>query len=160
MYSLNVPVPGEVSKLARGLASECLTATPRDRHTLVAKRLGDGDPASLGRDVRQALAGLDPFTVEISGVGVFRNPPTGRGPVAYLRVESPTLERLHAVLCDRFSPVDGIEGDDYIPHITVARGGDADRVAGSDVSAEWTVDSLVVWAADYGEPVERVSLPA
>lgn len=160
MYSLNVPVPGEVSKLARGLASECLTATTRDRHTLVVKRLGDDDPSSLGRDVRQALAGLDPFTVEVSGVGVFRNPPTGRGPVAYLRVESPTLERLHAVLCDRFSPVDGIEGDDYIPHVTVARGGDADRVAGSEVSTEWTVDSLVVWAADYGEPVERVSLPA
>jgi 2'-5' RNA ligase len=160
VYSLNVPVPGEVSKLARGLASECLTATTRDRHTLVVKRLGDDDPSSLGRDVRQALAGLDPFTVEVSGVGVFRNPPTGRGPVAYLRVESPTLERLHAVLCDRFSPVDGIEGDDYIPHVTVARGGDADRVAGSEVSTEWTVDSLVVWAADYGEPVERVSLPA
>jgi 2'-5' RNA ligase len=160
VYSLNVPVPGEVSKLARGLASECLTATPRDRHTLVAKRLGDEDPSSLGRDVRQALAGLDPFTVETSGVSVFRNPPTGRGPVAYLWVESPQLERLHAVLCDCFDPIEGIEGDDYIPHVTVARGGDADRVAGSQVSVEWTVDSLVVWAADYGEPVERVSLPA
>lgn len=159
MYSLNVPVPADVSKLARGLAANCLTATPRDRHTLVAKRLGDGGPSSLGRDVRRSLAGLDPFTARVTGVDVFRNPPTGRAPVAYLRVEAPQLERLHAVLCDRFDPIEGIEGDDYVPHITVARGGDADRLAGSEVSTEWTVDSLVIWAADYGEVAERISLP-
>lgn len=159
MYSLNVPVPSEVSKLARGLAAECLTATPRDRHTLVAKRLDDRSPSALAGEVRRAITGLEPFSAHISGIDVFREPPTGRGPVAYLRVDAPELERLHTVLCDRFDAIGDIEGEAYVPHVTIARGGDADRLAGREVSAEWTVDSLLIWAADYGEPTERLSLP-
>lgn len=159
MYSLNVPVPEDVSRLARGLAADLLEATPRDRHTLVLKRLGDDDPRELARRVREAAAGTQPFEARVTGVDAFVEPTTGRGPVAYLRVESPPLVRLHRRLCDRFGTVADLEGDAYVPHVTIARGGDADSLVGRDVDVAWTVDSLVVWAADYGEPTERLSLP-
>jgi 2'-5' RNA ligase len=160
VYSCNAPVPADVSRLARGLASDCFDATPRDRHTLVVKRLGDGAPASLARRIRRELAGVGPFDARTDGVGVFRSPPVGRGPVAYLRIESPGLLECHRRLCTAFDPIDGIEGDDYVPHVTIARGGDADRLAGREFDdVTWTVESLWAWAAEYGEAVERISLP-
>lgn len=159
-YSCNVPVPSSVSRLARGLAAELREATPRDRHTLVAKRFEDDDPRALARGVREAIAGTPPFAARVTGVETFDDPPTGAAPVAYLAVESPGLRRLHEALCARFDPVDGIEGDDYDPHVTVARGGDAARLAGREVDLEWTVDAVFVWSAGYGEAVERISLPA
>ena len=160
-YSCNAPVPTEVSRLARGLASESFEAAPRDRHTLVVKRLGlDGDPGTLSRRVREAIAGTPPFAARVTGVDVFRDPPMGTAPVAYLAVESPGLLRVHEQLCEEFEPIDGLEGDDYVPHVTVARGGDAARLAGREVDLEWTVDSVFVWAAEYDERVERISLPA
>lgn len=160
MYSCNVPVPPSVSKLARGLAAECFEATPRDRHTLVGKRLGEGRPDRLAGRVRSAAAGIDPFEARVAGVECFAEPPVGTGPVAYLRVESPPLVALHRTLCREFEPVGGIEGDEYVPHVTVARGGDAGRLAGRSIEpASWTVDSLSIWAAEYDEPVRRLSLP-
>lgn len=163
-YSCNVPVPASVSRLARGLAADLATAAPRDRHTLVAKRLGDGDgdgdPGALAREVRDAIAGIPPFAARVTGVDTFENPPTGTAPVVYLVVESPGLRRLHAALCDRFGAIEGLEGDDYDPHVTIARGGDARRLVGRDVDVEWTVDAVFVWSAGYGEPVERIALPA
>lgn len=162
MYSLNVPVPSEVSRLARGLAADLLDATPRDRHTLVAKRLGEGDPRLFAREIREIIAGTPPFSASVTGIDAFHHPPAGRAPVVYLRVESPTLVALHRELCEHYEPVAGFEGDGYDPHITIARGGDADRLLQRDldVSVEWTVDSLFVWSAGYGEPVERIALPA
>lgn len=160
MYSLNAPVPSDVARLARGLAAETRGATPRDRHTLVVKRLVDDDPSTLARAVRERVEGLGPFEVRVDGVEVFAAPPAGSGPVAYLAVESPALVRVHRALCERFDPLEGLEGDAYVPHVTIARGGDADRLAGRDADTRWSVTSLVVWSADYGEPVERISLPA
>ncbi|MFO7926231.1 MAG: 2'-5' RNA ligase family protein [Halobacteriota archaeon] len=155
-----MPVPTEISRLARGLASDCFDATTRDRHTLVLKRLGDGAPARLARRIRRELAGVGPFEARPDGVGTFRTPPVGRGPVAYIRIESPTLVELHRRLCTAFEPIDGIEGDDYVPHVTIARGGDADRLLGRDFdNLTWEVESLSVWSAEYGEEVERISLP-
>ncbi len=159
MYSLNTPVPTAVSRLARGLAAECREATPRDRHTLVVKRLGEGDAGTLAREVRARLVGTTPFEARVTGVDVFTDPPTGRAPVAYLAVESPGLEAIHRRLCERFDPVEGIEGDGYVPHVTIARGGDADRLAGRELDLAWTVDGLLVWAADYREAAERIALP-
>lgn len=162
MYSLNVPVPSAVSRLARGLAADLLDATPRDHHTLIVKRLGDGDFRSLTRDVRQQVAGTPPFAARVDGIDVFEDPPTGAAPVVYLRVESPQLVALHRGLCEHHEPVDGLEGDDYVPHVTVARGGDAARLLERDpeVDLPWTVESLLLWSADYDEPVERIALPA
>lgn len=161
MYSCNVPVPAEVSRLARGLATDCFEATPRDRHTLVVKRLGEGDPDKLARRIRRALEGTAPFAARTAGVELFREPETGHGPVAYLRIESPALLALHERLCSVTEPIEGLEGDDYDPHVTIARGGDADRLAGAATggSITWTVDSLLVWAGPYREPTARISLP-
>lgn len=160
MYSCNVPVPHELSRLARGLANECFDATARDRHTLVVKRIGDGNPADLVRAVRSTLAGAAPFEARASSIDLFREPPVGRGPVAYLRIDAPPIDEIHHALCEVFDPIDGIEGDDYVPHVTVARGGDADRLVGREFEPiAWTVDSLSIWSADYGEEVERLSLP-
>lgn len=162
MFSLNVPVPSAVSRLAHGLAADLLDATARDRHTLVVKRLGDGDFRSLARDVREQVAGTPPFAARVDGLDVFEDPPTGAAPVVYLRVVSPQLVALHRALCEHHEPVDGLEGEAYVPHVTVARGGDAARLLERDpgVDLEWTIDSLLLWSADYDEPVERISLPA
>lgn len=161
MYSCNIPVPSKISRLARGLAAECIEATPRDRHTLVVKRLGDNDPRALTRRIRRALDGTPPFEARTDGIGLFREPETGRGPVAYLRIESPGIFEIHDTLCSVFEPIEGLEGDDYDPHVTIARGGDAARLADVDTggSITWTVDSLLVWAGPYGEPTARISLP-
>ncbi len=160
MYSLNVPVPPAVSKLARGLAAETFGSSVRDRHTLVVKRLGEKSPERLAPEVRDVVAGTAPFQLRIDGIGSFAEPTTGRSPVVYLRVDSPALEALHRRLCDRFGAIDGLEGDEYVPHVTIARGGNADRLIGRDVTTEWTVDWLVLWTGRYDEPVERISLPA
>lgn len=159
MYSCNVPVPSEVSRLARGLATELFDATPRDRHTFVLKRFGEGDPQQFARAVRETLAGAPPFPVHVTKVDAFWDPPSGSAPVVYLHVESPPLRRLHHRLCQRFDPIEGLEAAEYDPHITIARGGDAATLVGRSVDIEWTVDSLFVWSAGYGETVERISLP-
>ncbi|PSQ42788.1 phosphoesterase [Halobacteriales archaeon QS_9_68_42] len=159
MYSLNAPVPPAVARLASGLAADLLDATVRQRHTLVVKRLGEGDPSGLSAAVRRVVAGTDPFPARVTGVDVFEDPLAGESPVAYLEVKSPGLEQLHRRLCERFDPVDGIEADAYAPHVTVARGGDADRLRGRDLDREWTVNRLLVWSGRYEEPVETVALP-
>jgi len=160
VYSLNAAVPSSVGRLASGFASDLLDADVREHHTLVVKRLGDEDPSSLAADVRSVVAGTEPFPARVTGVGLFDDPPTGAAPVAYLRVESPGLHRLHRRLCERYDPVETLEADEYVPHVTIARGGDAARLVGREVDLEWTVDSVFVWSAAYGERVERISLPA
>ena len=161
MYSCNVPVPAEVSRLARGLATECYEATPRDRHTLVLKRFGETEPGAIVGRVRDALDGVEPFEARTTDIDLFRNPPTGEGPVAYLGIESPALLEVHDTLCSLVEPVEGLEREEYDPHVTIARGGDADRLLGASTGegVAWTVDSLLVWGASYGEPVRRISLP-
>lgn len=161
MYSLNVPLTDEVVRLAAGLGAGCRTAEVRDRRTLVAKRLGEGRFRSLAGRVRAALAGTDPFSARVTGVAAFEDPPAGAAPVAYLAVESSGLRALHEVLCGEFQPVTGIEGPAYVPHVTVARGGDARRLLAERVEpVRWSVDRLVLWRADTHEPLESVSLPA
>lgn len=163
MYSLNAPVPASVARLASGLAADLLDAGVRERHTLVVKRLGD-DPGTMAPDVRAVVEGTDPFEARVTGVEAFRDPPRGTAPVAYLRVESPGLRRLHGRLCDRFAPVDGLEGDDYTPHVTLGRGGDVppaavDRLREHATPVEWTVDRLYVYDATYDQVATELSLP-
>jgi hypothetical protein len=82
----------------------------------------------------------------------------------YLAVESPGLRALHGHLCDEFDPVEGIEGDDYIPHVTIARGGGpaaARRLTERAIDPiEWTVEELVCYDSERGQPASRLSLPA
>jgi len=167
VYSLNVPVPGTVASLARDLGTRLGTAELRQRgeHTLVAKRLGRGDAAvyhELEARAREALRGEPPFEVRITGVDVFTDVPRGEGPVVYLAVDSPGLHALHDRLCDRFDPVDDVEGDDYTPHVTVARGGSVERAAGLRDTpfdpVDWTVERLQFWDAEHSQSVSSVSL--
>lgn len=169
MYSLNVPVPVEVSRLASELARELPAARARGRgeHTLVAKRLGEGDGAAFGRlaaRAREALTGTPAFEARVTGVDYFADAAAGPSPVVYLAVESPGLFALHRTLARTFDPVEGLEGEAYVPHVTVARGGSADaarRLAGRDVDPiEWTVTELEFWDAERGQPAGTVSLPA
>lgn len=161
MYSLNVPVPAGVARLAAGLAANCRTADVRTRHTLVVKRLGESADPRLAARARDALADTAPFEARVAGVGSFEQPASGTAPVVYLAIESPGLEAVHDRLCEVFDPVPDIEGPSYVPHVTVARGGDARVVLDADVEpVAWTVDRLVLWDGTYREPVESVSLPA
>lgn len=166
--SLNVPVPGRVSAIASELRPALAPfERVRERHTLVVKRLGEAEPAGLEKRVRRALAGTPAFEARISGIGAFEEPAAGPGPVVFLAVESPGLVRIHRELCETFGAVPGIEGDDYVPHVTLARGGGADaeesveRLVGTEVEpVTWTVGELVFWDARYDEVTGRLSLPA
>jgi 2'-5' RNA ligase len=167
VYSLNAAIPGAVAATAGDLARSLPEATPRERggHTLVVKRLGDGDAQDyypLEARAREALAGTAPFRALIDRVDCFETVPTGTAPVVYLAVESPGLVELHRRLCEVFEPVAGIEGDEYEPHVTVARGGSletAREATGPIDPIEWTVDDLFFFDAERGEEVSRVSLP-
>ena len=161
MYSLNVPVPPAVARLASGLGGTLHTARVREHHGLVAKRLGESPKA---RRVRRALADAEaaPFAIRTTGIEAFERPPAGPGPVVYLAVESPELHRLHDRLCEAFEPVAGMEATGYTPHVTIARGGDAAALLDRDPPEprEWTVERLELRDARRDLAVESVALPA
>jgi 2'-5' RNA ligase len=158
-----------VTALAGELARELprAQARPRGEHTLVVKRLGGGDHAAYARleaQARDAVRGTEPFAVRVTGVEQFERAVTGPSPVVYLAVESPGLRALHERLCGPFDPVAEMEGEEYVPHVTVARGGDpraASRLTDRAIDpVEWTVDELGFFDAERGQSVSRVSLPA
>ncbi|WP_224270583.1 2'-5' RNA ligase family protein [Haloprofundus salinisoli] len=162
-YSLNVPVPGTVERLADELYPQ-LTAfdTVRNRHTLVVKRFENQPYDRLREALRLPLANEPTFEARIAGVDTFERPTRGDGPVVYLAVDSSGLLALHDRLVDRFGEIEGLEGDDYVPHVTLARGGspsavDALRDAEFDPVA-WTVSELDVWSAEYREVVGTIPL--
>lgn len=177
MFSLNVPLPPAVERLAEDLHPK-LTGFDRvrERHTLVCKRFGADDVsepgaptpernvalANLREELRPLLAGTDPFRIRITGVDTFEAPAQGPGPVVYLVVESDDLERVHHRLCSAFDPVEGIEGDDYVPHVTLARGGDpadVERVVDADVDPiEWGVRAVELYDPDFREVAGRIEL--
>ena len=167
MYSVNVPVPSTIAALAGELASELPSARPRRRgtHTLVAKRLtGDQPYAQREARAREVLRGTPTFEVRIDGMGLFDAAVIGPAPVVYLSVESPGLRDLHQRLVTAFEPVPEFEGEDYTPHVTVARGGDYEASRALTERAvephEWVVDELSFWDAERSQAVSRVSLPA
>lgn len=170
MYSLNAPVPGEVERLADDLLPT-LTAFEqiRERHALLVKRLGDVEAARVGPDrlaerLRPVLSGTPAFEARISEIDYFADPPLGSGPVVYLAVESPGLRRLHLRLVESFGAVDDLEGESYVLHVTLARGGSVDvaaRLADTEIEPiTWTVSELLLWNQEYREVVRRISLPA
>jgi len=182
VFSLNVPLSPAVDRLADDLHPKRKGFDAvRERRTLVCKRFGvddvrdpDGDadrtPARddaldrLRGRLSHPLAGTDPFEVAVTGVDVFDAPASGSRPVVYLAVESEGLVRLHRRLCAAFGAVDGIEGDDYVPHVTLARGGNPEpgAVAGlMDAAFEpirWRVHALDVWDPEYREVAATVDL--
>ncbi|WP_436933960.1 2'-5' RNA ligase family protein [Halovenus marina] len=169
MYSLNVPVPANVAALAGDIARELPGARERERgeHTLGVKRLGGDGVEEYNRleaRVRELLVGQPAFEIRITDLSYFPEAITGPTPVIYLAVESPELRRLHLRLAEVFDPIEGIEGEGYTPHVTVARGGSTERakaVTDRDIDPiEWTVTELCFWDARHSETVSTVSLPA
>lgn len=168
MYSVNVPVPSAVGRLATDLARDLPGARERtrDEHTLVCKRLGDAEDGfgRLVARVREAIAGTVPFEARVTGVDAFEDPETGTGPVVYLVVESPGLIALHGHLCEEFEPVAHLEGDAYVPHVTIARGGDVDLARDlTDREVDpisFDVTELLVWDPHRNVTATRLSLPA
>jgi 2'-5' RNA ligase len=173
VFSLNVPVPGSVARIASELRPALAGAGVdrfRDRHSLVVKRFEDEEENGwslprLRERLRPVLRGSPAFEARVTRADVFETPPRGPGPVVYLAVESPGLGALHDRLVDAFGAVDGLEGDDYAPHVTLGRGGtfDADALAtlsGRVEPVTWTVSELVVHDARHRETVSRLSLPA
>jgi 2'-5' RNA ligase len=170
VLSLNVPVPGRVSRLASDLAPDLAAFDRvRDRHTLVIKRLGNPEPeeyARIEQRSREALAGTRPFEARVEQVEQFAVPTAGPAPVVYLGIESPGLLAVHERMVEEFSRIDGLEGHEYTPHVTLARGGSreaASTITDRDIDpVTWTVNELVFWdgANGKGGPAGRVRLPA
>ncbi len=166
MYSVNVPVPGRVRELAADLYPSLLGFDAvREDHSFLLKRLGDADHvAQLQQRAHRALEGAPAVEARVTGIDYFADPPLGKAPVVYLAVESPGLEAIHADLVDAFGEVDGLEAADYVPHVTLARGGDledARRLAQREIEPiRWTVSELEFFDGSYRLPVSRVSLPA
>lgn len=170
MYSVNVPVPNEAHELARELRP-ALTGfqriRERNRQTLLLKRLPADDRREYIRAeqrARQALEGAPAVEARITGLDVFREPPDGSAPVLFLRVESPGLQQLHGMLVDEFGAVgEVLEGDEYEPHITLARGGgptDLDPLLDRDLDPiTWPIEELIFYDATYYERISGLSLP-
>jgi 2'-5' RNA ligase len=173
VFSLNVPVPGEVARVAGDLRPSLVDAGVdrfRDRHSLVVKRFEGADDGAeslprLRERLRPVLRGQPAFEARVGAVDAFTDPPRGPGPVVYLAVESPGLGALHDRLVDRFGAVAGLEGDDYTPHVTLGRGGSVDAATLAALSRRvdpvtWTVSELVVYDSRHREAASRLSLPA
>jgi 2'-5' RNA ligase len=169
VFSLNLTPPGDVSRVAAALRPALAAAGVdrfRDRHSLVVKRFEDeASLARLRERLRTALSGAPAFEVRLVDVATFENPPRGPGPVVYLAVESPGLVALHDRLVDAFGAVEGLEGDDYTPHVTLGRGGtfDAETLAALSTRVDpvtWTVGELTIYDSRHRETVARLPLPA
>ncbi len=173
MFSLNVPVPGSVARLASDLHPQLVGfETIREQYTLVVKRFEttDSQPAEptlqlarLREQLRPVLAGMPAFDAQITEISSFDQPTRGDGPVVYLAVESPGLTQLHNELTAAFGVIDGLEGADYVPHITLARRGPptaVDQLETRQIEPiSWTVSELVIWDSRYREPAARFGLP-
>jgi len=173
VFSLNVPVPGSVAQLANDLYPQLVGfETIREQYTLVVKRFENTDSrtaeptlrlARLREQLRPVLAGMPAFDAQITEINRFDQPARGEGPVVYLAVESPGLTQLHDELTAAFGVIDGLEGADYVPHITLARNG-PQTAAGQLETRQiepisWTVSELVIWDNRYREPAARFGLP-
>jgi hypothetical protein len=191
VFSLNVPLPPAVDRLAADLHPKLSGFDRvRDRRTLVCKRLGaedvpdravgrtqpeaagDAGPsppkpaalAALREDLRPFLSGTDPFDVAVTGLDVFDAPASGSRPVVYLVVESGGIVRLHRRLCAAYGAIEGIEGDDFVPHVTLARGGNpepgtvADLVDTEIDPIRWRVHALDLYDPEFREVAATIDL--
>jgi 2'-5' RNA ligase len=164
VYSLNVPAPGRVKRLAADLHPRLVGfERVRERHSLVVKRFAAEDYNRLYERARRALAGTPAVEARATTIDSFDDPVRGPGPVVYLAVESPGLFAIHERLVEAFGAIPDLEGPDYVPHVTLARGGSAEQVQelrALDIEpVEWTVSELVFYDAVHDERVSTVSLP-
>lgn len=167
MYSLNIPVPGRVHRRIDSLSPElALLSTVRTHQTLVVKRFGSRSNVEidgLETTLRRALNGKQPFKAAVTHIDSFSTPASGTGIVVFLAVSSPHLLDLHTGLCSLFEPIEGIEGPDYVPHITLGRSENIEVVATLlDLPfepIEWTVTEFHLWDATYNQPISKIAIP-
>lgn len=170
MYSVNVPVPPEIRELAsrlRPALSGFDRIRPARSRTLVLKRLPANDRREflqVAQRARDALEGTPPFEAAVTGIETFWDPPKGSGPVAYLAVEGEGLSRIHDRLVGEFDAVAELEGPNYVPHVTLARGGPQSAPNPLQYreieSVRFTVDTLELYDSVHTERVESIHLPA
>jgi len=119
---------------------------------------------ALREDLHPLLAGTDPFPVAVIGIDIFDAPASGSAPVLYLVIESDALVRVHRRLCAAYGAIAGIEGDDFVPHITVARGGNpepgvvADLVGAEFEPIRWRVHALDLYDPEFREVAATIDL--
>jgi 2'-5' RNA ligase len=164
VFSLNVSAPGRVKRLAADLHPRLAGfERVRERHSLVCKRFECEEYDRLAERVRRVLDGSTPVGARVTGIETFDDPVRGPGPVVYLAVSSPGLVAIHERLVAAFGAIATLEGDEYVPHITLARGGSADRIESLRALAvepiEWTISELHFYDATPDERVGRLSLP-
>ncbi len=141
---------------------------------LTLKFLGDVEEArvpGLTEALRTASRGVEPFEIEVAGLGVF--PPRGAPRVVWAGVEGgESLERLHRRVEEACGSV-GLPRDEraYVPHVTVARvrdrvrdpvlpraaGGEAQRFGTSPVTGTTLFESEL--RPDGARHAERAFLP-
>ncbi|ERG95903.1 2'-5' RNA ligase family protein [Haloquadratum walsbyi] len=182
MFSLNIPLPPKISQLTSSLHAELMAFdNRRERQTLVLKRFETDTTTPRGGQIsadislpvlRERLRPIltssttpNQIEVSITGIDFFENPPGGTAPVVYLAVESQSLMTLHNYLCKSFDAIAGLEGSDYVPHVTLARGGEtADAVQfikqRSIDPIKWSVNTLQIWDNRYRENAAQINLSA
>lgn len=167
MYSLNVSVPSSVGTRATALGRELPRARTRgrDEHSLCVKRFETASAAEfefVRTRCHEVLADVQPFEITVTELDYFAQATNGSSPVVYLAVESPALDELHRRLVDVFGPIQDLEGDEYVPHVTVARGGELDRArALTERKMEpirFPVSSLTFWDARRNRQMGEVAL--
>ena len=164
MFSLNAPAPGRAKRLAAELYPRLAGfERVRERHSLVCKRFESADYDRLAERTRRALDGAPAVAARVTGIESFEDPVRGPAPVVYLAIESPGLVAIHERLVGEFGAIAALEGGEYVPHITLARGGDVGRAeelrALTIDPIEWTVSELVFYDATHHESVSTLSLP-
>jgi 2'-5' RNA ligase len=170
VYSLNVPLPEAVRERTATLrpALTDFEAVRESRtQTLVLKRLPAEDRReylTAERRARAALACAPAVEAEVTGIDAFWDPPNGTGPVVFLAVTSPGLLDLHRRLVAEFGAIDELEGDSYVPHITLARGGERRAVSRlqqrSFEPIRFRIVTLEFYDGTDGERIDTLSLPA
>jgi 2'-5' RNA ligase len=164
VYSLNAAVPGRVRGIAGDLYPQLASfADVREDHSICVKRLGDDEPyKTLADRARTVLADAPAFEVAVTGIDYFAEPTSGTAPVVYLTVESPGLELVHDTLVDAFGALPGLEGEDFTPHVTLARDGevaDAERLAQQEIEpVTWTVSELEFTDAIHDNAIGTIQL--
>ena len=162
MWSLNVSMPQNIVRAIREVALgasgwEEICEDP----TLVIKRFEKVDVSGhVESEIKLLLESVEPFDIEIGNLERFDVAERGSSPVLYLEVKSPGMKALHEILVDVFGSVKGVEGENYIPHITIARGGGVRDVDFSGFSGPtiWTAETLEFWNRDKRKKKNKVIL--
>ncbi len=124
MWSLNAMIPRKITEMIHSFGPELNGWEDINKdHTLVIKRFQEiNSRDNFESEMRLLLEKTDPFEIRIGDIDIFSSVPKGSSPVLYIEIESRDLVKIHEKLINVFGVVEGLEGKDYIPHITIARG--------------------------------------